>query len=216
MGREGEPLVVIDDFHPAPERLRADAAAGAYAARGKFYPGVRAAAPAAHLAPCQALLADVLEGAFGVTAGVRLTECNFSLVTTRPENLLPMQRLPHYDGVEPGRFALLHYLCGPDQGATAFYRHRSTGFETVTADRFEAYRDRLQAEIDGRGGAPEAEYFSGDDALFERIDQVEAKFNRAVLYRGVTLHSGAIPADFAFSDDPMAGRLTVNSFFAAR
>ncbi len=216
LGQEGQPLVVVDDFHPEPERLVVDAAARAFEPRGKFYPGIRAAAPGAHLQPRQAMLADILKGVFGYQTGAGLKECNYSLVTTPPGDLLPMQRLPHYDGTGVQTIALLHYLCGPETGGTSFYRHRATGFETITEDRFESYRDTLQAEVDAAGGEPLADYFRGDSAQFERIDQVEAKFNRAVLYRGVVLHSGDIPEGFGFNADVKAGRLTVNSFFVER
>lgn len=216
LGHEGQPLVVIDDFHPEPERLVEDAAARPFAPRGKFYPGIRAAVPAQHLQPLQAMLADVLKGVFGYGPGAALKECNYSLVTTPPGELLPMQRLPHYDGTAVQTIALLHYLCGPEQGGTSFYRHRSTGFETVTEDRFETYRDTLEAEIAAAGGAPHADYTRGDGDQFERIDRIEAKFNRAILYRGITLHSGNIPEGFAFSADPRRGRLTVNTFLVER
>lgn len=216
LGLEAQPLVVIDDFHPDPDALVEAACAQSYAPRGKFYPGIRAAADPRHLAPCQDMLSEVLQGAFGYRSGAQLTECNYSLVTTPPASLLPMQRLPHYDGTAVQTIALLHYLCGPEHGGTSFYRHRATGFETITDDRFAPYRDTLQAEIDARGGDVDARYFSGDSAQFERIDRVAARFNRAVLYRGIVLHSGNIPDDFAFNRDPRGGRLTVNTFFSER
>lgn len=211
MGREGEPLVIIDDFHPDPEGLIADAAARKFGHGGAYYPGVRAPAPAAHLQPCQRVLGEVLSGAFGVS-GARLAETSYSLVTTRPADLSAIQRLPHYDGLAEDRIAVLHYLTGPEAAGTAFFRHRPTGFETITEDRFRAYRDALSRDYPG---GPPPGYFTGD-AVFDAIDQVEAKFNRAVVYRGVTLHSGLIPDRFSFSADPRSGRLTVNTFLEGR
>ena len=37
---------------------------------------------------------------------------------------------------------------------------------------------------------------------FERIDHVDAKFNRCVLYRGVLLHSDIIPNNHKFECHP--------------
>ena len=208
LGAEGEPLIIIDGFHPDPDGLIDAASKAAYGDPGKHYPGVRAKAPPGHLQPCQAVLADVLRGAFGLT-GARLSATSYSLVTTPPDALAPIQRLPHFDGTDPGRIALLHYLTGPGAAGTAFYRQRETGFETITDDRLAPYRDALhRAYPDG----PPQQYFAGGDHHFEQIHAVEARFNRAILYRGVTLHSGLIPDDFAFAANPQAGRLTLNTF----
>jgi Family of unknown function (DUF6445) len=58
---------------------------------------------------------------------------------------------------------------------------------------------------------PPAAYYSGDQR-FERIAGYEASFNRALLYRGITLHSGAIINPAGLSPDPRVGRLTINAF----
>jgi len=156
-----------------------------------------------------------LSDVFGHSNGADLVECNFSIVTTPPEALTPLQRLPHFDAADPGRIAVLHYLCGPSAGGTAFYRHRTTGFETVSLSRMEDYAERLDADL-ARHGDPKAEYLRGDTALFEQTYRVGAAFNRLVIYRGWTLHSGTVPAGLALSGDPRAGRLTVNTFLQAR
>ncbi len=208
LGSEGEPLIVIDGFHPDPEALVAAASAAAYGDAGKYYPGLRAKAPPLHLQPCQGVLAEVLQRGFGLT-GARLAETSYSLVTTAPDALAPIQRLPHFDGTDRRRIALLHYLTGPEEAGTAFYRQRETGFETVTDDRLERYEDALQR---GYPDGPPPGYFAGDDHHFQEIHRVGARFNRAVIYRGVTLHSGLIPGGFSFAATPKDGRLTINTF----
>lgn len=59
-----------------------------------------------------------------------------------PQSLAPIQRLPHVDGLEPDRLAILVYLSGAETGGTAFYRQRATGYETVDAARFDARPNR--------------------------------------------------------------------------
>lgn len=213
-GQENQPVVVIDDFLATPERLVDDACARVFTRIGPYYPGLRAPAPAAYLAGVSALLEAILRDVFGMHSGAALVECNYSLVTTPPEQLQPIQRLPHFDTTDPGRIALLHYLGRPEQGGTRFFRHRATGFETITAERFERYRDTLHEEAE-RGGLPPARYFGSESGQFEEIAHHEAAFNRAIIYRGMTLHSGAIPDGFACLSDPRQGRLTVNTFFQA-
>lgn len=214
-GREEQPVVLIDNFLPDAEALVREAGALEFRQVGPYYPGVRAPARPDALAPATALLETALREVFGITTGVALVECYYSLVTTPPEALAPIQRLPHFDTTDPGRIALLHYLCGPESGGTRFFRHRKTGYETITAERFPRYRDRLNAEAQA-SGVPPARYFSGDTEQFELLAAHEAKFNRAIIYRGITLHSGYIPEDLSFSGDPARGRLTINTFMQAR
>src|ERR1700761_4857586 len=123
IGRERQPVIVIDDFVPDPGHLRAAAEALEYRTLGRHYPGLRAeGAPAdveAYLAPVRDLIGRV----FGYPGGLDLISAGYSIVTTRPADLTPIQRLPHFDRWEPERLALLHYLDGPEKGGTAFYRH---------------------------------------------------------------------------------------------
>lgn len=212
-GAEAEPLVIIDDFASDPDALFEAACAKSYGFAGRHYPGIRAKADPAYLGAQMDVLQDALTNVFDIGQGAALVECAFSLVTTSRDQLTPIQRIPHFDTPDPKRLALLHYLCGPDGGGTAFYRHRSTGFETIPQDRLPAYDAALQSEV---GDLPTGGYITGDTALFEETGRVEARWNRMVIYRSFRLHSGVIPADLPLSDNPRAGRLTVNTFLQGR
>jgi len=215
IGHEREPIVIIDGFSSDPEALREQAAREEYRMLGPFYPGVRAPLEAGYMAERMDLLQQVLQTAFGLQDGANLVECNFSLMTTPPTALSMVQRLPHFDSTDPGRIAILHYLCGPDGGGTAFYRHRASGFETVSASRMQDYSQMLEEEIRTRG-EPAADYLRGDTASFEQTYRVNAAFNRLIIYRGWTLHSGLIPEGYGLPADPRTGRLTINTFLHAR
>ncbi|MFN4023222.1 MAG: DUF6445 family protein [Hyphomonas sp.] len=215
IGQEGEPIAILDGFHDAPEELLARADGLSFGQLGPHYPGVRAPADAAYLARRMDLLQTLLSDIFGISAGANLVECNYSLLTTPPAELRPIQRLPHFDSTDPGRIAILHYLCGPECGGTAFYRHHSTGFETISDDRMEDYSRLLEEDI-ARRGMPAADYVRGDTEIYAQTFRVDAAFNRLIIYRGWTLHSGLIPEALPFLADPRAGRLTVNTFLQAR
>jgi Family of unknown function (DUF6445) len=215
IGREGEPVVVIDNFIADPQALISAAAGLRYQPLGPHYPGIRAPAAAAYLEARGDLLKQILTDVFGFTRGAALVECNFSLVTTPPAALTPIQRLPHFDSLDRGRLALLHYLGQSAQGGTAFFRHRRTGYETLNAARFEPFRTALDEDV-RVAGLPSADYPTRSQELFEEIHRIDAAPNRMAIYRGVTLHCGVIPADFAFDPDPRTGRLTVNTFLQAR
>ncbi len=213
-GTELEPLVIIENFAAGAAALIDEAASLQFSASSPHFPGVRARVVQQTSQAMQEALAPLMREVFGVES-CDVEGCFFSLVTTPPEQLAPIQRLPHYDGMEPGRLALVHYLCGSHCGGTSFYRHRATGFETVCADRFAAYRDALAADV-RRVGLPACAYILGDTPVFERIASIPCVFNRAILYRGRNLHSGDIAEGFQFDPGPRSGRLTITAFWTSR
>lgn len=210
-GLEAKPVVIIDGFAPDPARLIDDASFLRFRPMGEHYPGLRAAVPMTLLEPLLTALAPVLATTFG--GRYTAADAFYSIVTTRPEALTPIQRLPHFDGVEPGRLALLHYLSAATPGGTAFYRHRSTGFETVTGARLAAYSAALAADLH-RTGEPPSAYYDAASPLFEQVARYDGVANRAIIYRSHTLHCADLPPGSVFDADPARGRLTVNTFLA--
>jgi hypothetical protein len=215
LGREGEPLVIIDNFTGQPERLRAMGLAGQYHPAGVDYPGIRALADPSYLDLRRELMMQVMARVFGLARGISCEIAAFSLVTLAPEQLTLRQRIPHHDHSDAGRVAIMHYLDGPASGGTAFFRHRRTGFEAITPAREAAFAAAL-AEDEREFGPPPPGYPLGDSAAYEQIGAVEARPDRMALYRGRQLHSGIIPDPTALSADPAKGRLTVNMFLYGR
>lgn len=215
LGVEGEYVVTIDGFSPHAEVLERDARSARYSPAGHHYPGVRAAASPGYLGASAGVLETVLREVFGITGGASLVECSYSMVTTPPEALTPIQRLPHFDGADEGVFALLHYLCDETEGGTGFYRHRGTGYERITGDRLDRYDAALRTEL-AEDGVPEATYFLDDTPRFERIGTADARYNRMVIYRGVQLHSGDILKAGEIGQPGHVPRLTINTFMRAK
>lgn len=211
LGHEGNPLLAVDQAVADPDLVRAIAARHSYRPIGPHYPGIRAAVSAEIAMPLVAPLANLLQQAFNMPTPPAFGECFLSIVTTQPGDLAPIQRLPHFDGVERERLAVLLYLDPAQDSGTAFFRQRSTGFESVTADRFAEYEASLQADI-ARHGLPDAGYIGADSPLFEQIALVEGRYNRMVIYRGNQLHCASLPPAFMPADDPLKGRLTLNLF----
>lgn len=212
IGVERQPIAIVDHFHPDPQGLRDFAAAARFEPAQRSYPGVRAELPDDYFHAVRPALSQVLAHVFGHRGGVALLDASFSMVTTPPERLSVEQRLPHFDAVEPDRIALVHYLATPDSGGTAFYRHRATGFETIDAVRAPTFLAAVSSEV--RRTPPPPAYISGSTAAFEQVSAVEARCNRAVLYRSVLLHSGLIPPGVPPDADPTRGRLTVTAFLS--
>ncbi|WP_242140241.1 DUF6445 family protein [Sphingomonas sp. TREG-RG-20F-R18-01] len=214
VGKEAEPVVIIDNFAPDPQALRDFAAGQPFVPAGRHYPGIKAALPPDYMRSQGPLIGKILREVFGVLGKVSVLEADFSIVTAASDQLSIEQCLPHVDALEPGRLALVQYLVPEGTDGTAFYRHRATGFETVDAGRSTAYFASLQRDLAAAEAAPRS-YIAGDTALFEQTALVPGVFNRALLYRGRMLHSGAIARDAALPADPARGRLTVTGFFAA-
>jgi hypothetical protein len=216
IGNERAPVVVIEDAWPEPQAL-IEAAAGRsdYSVRSLYYPGVRSSAPPDYARAITAQLTGIIRATFGFGGELTITDSTFSLVVTPADKLVAFQRVPHFDSTDPNRLALLHYLCGPRHGGTSFYRHRSTGIESVTDENRERYIQAVNAEAKAVG-VPPARFIDEDTELFERIARYECAFNGALIYQGRILHSVNTPRDFAPDPDPRTGRLTVNTFLLAQ
>lgn len=212
IGAEKAPLLVIDNVVADPDRLVYKAGRSEFSPQGEYFPGVRARAPAAYDRFLAELLAPLLREHFGMQpARFAFPMCHYSLVTTPAEGLAFLQRVPHIDSVEANGLATVHYLFHGEWGGTAFYRHRATGFEVVDVSRRDTYFARLAEESRG-ADAPKPGYIGDDTPLFEHIGQVEPAFNRMAVYRRNSLHSGRIDDACVPPADPLAGRLSINSF----
>lgn len=221
VGADREPVLVVDELLLDPEAIvrRAETGTAFQRQEGDFYPGIRKPLDMAYASAVYAHLRELLLATFGAGGDAAVTplSCVLSLATTRPEALRPIQSVPHFDSVERNRIASVHYLCGERFGGTSFYRHRSTGFESIDGPRLAGYAPRLKQEVmeeAKRQAARSLAYIRGDTALFERTASVDAKFNRAVFYRSNLLHSGDIAVDAGLSSDPRSGRLTANTLAA--
>lgn len=214
-GGEQQPVVIIEDFSSQFAAI-VDAANGvSYSKASAAYPGIRAGLNAQYLSERSAILSEIVQSIFGFSRGIKCESCDYSIVTTKPQDLAPAQRIPHYDTPQHNILAFMHYVHSNDRGGTAFYRHKNTGFETITPDREDQYRQALNAEV-ANTAMPEAAYINGSSDRFEMIGEIESKPNRFILYRGQTLHSGCIPKNANFSSDPSVGRLTINGFLLDR
>lgn len=213
VGIEQEPVLIVEGLLQEPDALVQYAqqeAEFAPIANPDGYPGIWAPAPLDYVSSVVKALSPSIERAFGLN-NVKLSraECRLSLVTLPPEQLTPLQQVPHVDTVDPLQFALLHYLCPPTFGGTAFYRHRSTGFETLTAERWPLYQERRDREI---GSLVPRGYIIADSEHYEQTKAIDAEYDRLIIYRSRLLHSGIIRAPAELSPEPAKGRLTANIF----
>lgn len=216
IGAGAVPVLTVDGLGPEPAAVAALASQLApFPPATNNYPGLRRILDESDGGAWDYVLellrqaTPFLAGAFDLD-GFDLIEASFSLVTTDPAELAPVQRMPHFDSVDANFFAVMHYLSPCD--GTAFYRHRDSGIELVGPDTVDAY---VAAARRAAASAP-ANYICGDSAAYEQIGSVEGVAGRLVAYPGRLLHSGLIPESFEGSSDPQRGRLTTNMFIRGR
>jgi hypothetical protein len=218
MGNEKNKVLCFDNFLANPAQLIDHARRSVFspypvAVQRKGYPGVRTAAPADFGSELRGRIGDIIKNEFGIPAGAGITPLQDALcLMTVPETELgPLQRVPHFDASNPRFFATLLYLCGEEHGGTGFYRHNSTGYESIIPERCDHYFDSSYEELNSR--KPDKRYFSESNDFYTRVGFIPAKFNRLVVYRGCVLHSANILSGISLNPDPDTGRLTANIFF---
>jgi hypothetical protein len=219
VGVERQPVLTIDDFLKFPDHAIEYAASGvAFQKNPKdFYPGIRKPFATEYSSNLCRFLDKNIRDIFDIANGKHIdaVACVLSLATTAPQDLRPIQSVPHVDSCSQTNIASVHYLCPPHHGGTSFYRHRQTGYESLDETRLVDYAPKIKKEV-MEAGATVINYMNGDNIFFERIAQVDAKFNRAIFYRSNILHSGNVQASNGLSENPREGRLTANTLIVAK
>lgn len=207
----GENCVVIDEFLTNPEEVVGHAAnhADEFANYSQsLYPGVELHLDRAVYSPLLVEFRKRWRKAFSAGRPVRESRVRLCLVTRGRAELMPQQRICHRDSGPPDPYMVIAgtvYLFRQQElGGTSFFKARrdpSTGQEA-----------RLTPEGWLRHFESKAGYMAESDAFFDKILEVPAAFNRAVLYPGHVRHSAAIRYPEMLNADPSQGRLTLNFF----
>jgi hypothetical protein len=217
VGNELEPIVIVDNLLQFPEELIQLAESGYPFQKDTqdFYPGIRKPLAPIYAEHIYRHLMETIWTFFSskATMNIKLLSSVLSLTTTSPKDLRPIQSVPHFDSFLANNIAGVHYLCDAHFGGTSFYRHNSTGFETIDAQRIQQYAPTLKREV-MQSNAKSFNYINGDTNIFTRIASIDAKFNRAIFYRSNILHSGNIQTNTSLSENPRTGRLTANTLIA--
>lgn len=217
---DGRLCVVVDNILRDPSQWIAHAVARRAdfsPEDSNYYPGPELRLDqGAHLA-FAAFFSQYIRGQLGGRR-TRSTMCRMSLVTRKPENLVPFQRIPHVDGgaLPPGEgnFAMVLYLFKDERmGGTGFFRPRVGAAALSDMMALARHMDNraFSALIDSAPAYP-----TKTNQYFEKVAAIPAAFNRAVFYDGTLYHSGDIRHPELLSADPEQGRLTVNAFFGVR
>lgn len=217
---DGRTCIVVDNILRDPSRLIAHAVARRAdfsPEDAHYYPGPELLLDQGAHQAFEAFFSEHIRGRLGGRR-TRSTLCRMSIVTRKPEYLVPFQRIPHVDGGPfapgEGNFAMVLYLFKDERlGGTSFFRPR-VGPEALSAMMAIGEHmgsDAFSAVIDSAPAYP-----TKSNAYFEKMASVPAVFNRAIFYDGTIYHSGDIRHPELLSADPEQGRLTINAFFGVR
>ncbi|WP_323815701.1 DUF6445 family protein [Cellvibrio sp. NN19] len=212
VGNEKTPVLIIDNFlHQAEALLGFAVKFGDFHDGTDFYPGIQSKVPEFYSQALQTYLPELICNAFNITRDhISHSQSMYSMVLTPPAKLAPPQSRPHVDTIHKQKLACVHYLCTPEKGGTSLYRHKATGFESLSPERMDEYADYLEQEAKDTNW--QKKYINGSNQYYEEIGRYEANINRLIMYPGDVLHSASIPENFQFRPNPIIGRLTLNSF----
>jgi hypothetical protein len=213
LGRERQPLLKIDDCMAGVDELRQRAiTANNFAKADTHYPGVRMLIDPMYSLAIAKVYKQYIENFFGLNVQkIKKIVSAYSIVTLPPQQLNILQRIPHFDAPTQNSLAMVHYLCNASTSGTCFYRHRETGYEFINSERREGYVKTIEQQFSEPAVRPSG-YICGDTAEYEVIASFEAVYNRLIMYRGSSLHSGLITPAYNFDPSPETGRLTIASF----
>lgn len=221
VGKEKTIVIVIDNFLDSTQSLISLATKNMYGRPPEecTYPGVRA--PIKHSGYLDLLKNTITaimkkHNFIPPQINFKVDEATFSLLTTSEQDIDPNHTIPHFDGPEQDRLAVLHYLNIGDFGGTAFYRHVPTQFENITRDRVDKYVETAEQFVMKNPSFSKG-YFTTSTNHFELMQVVEYVPNRVVLYPTSLLHSAFIENPEKNIDlNPAKGRLTTNTFISVK
>ncbi|WP_340677328.1 DUF6445 family protein [Paraglaciecola sp.] len=215
MGEEQTPLVIIDnlmvDTQPLIQQICQQNDFNQV--QKNYYPGVRSDLNRDYVIAVLQAVYQQIGDIYQVPLELKLKPLTsyYSLINKSANELVLLQRLPHFDSHKPYFFALLHYLDPSKHGNTGFFRHKPTGFESINKPRVENYLASASAFIK-QHGEPEQQYMTESNEHFELYEQVEYKANRLIIYPGNLLHSSLVNPQTDIDANPATGRLTANIF----
>ena len=214
VGNSKTPVFILDNFlENLTETLLQDAKHLAFDDAPTYYPGIRSPLPEDYIVTVAKAVVPLLQKIYSIPMHytVEFYDSYFSMVTKAPHELSVEQQIPHFDGTEAYRIALLHYLNPAPHGGTALFRHNSTGLERITENNVNAYLSSVSEYFEHKG-SPQGEYISSSNSQFTRIGEIPYAQNRLAIYPGNLLHSGVINPAMDISPDLDTGRLTANIF----
>jgi hypothetical protein len=186
------PVLYIDNFYADPMAVREYALSLAFDQFVALYPGRHAPLNEDVLRTedekfasleARAYVVEMLKSVSALDIDLNDIRTDFSLITTPARDLLKFQKHPHFDQTP---VLSLVYLNPEDMGGTSFWRNTAIDLAAVvTPEDHEAYaRFMMNAPI----GEVRDEYTMVHTDSWEKIHEIEGRFNRFVAYPASVFH----------------------------
>lgn len=180
----GVPVLIIDDFYADPEAVRAQALAARYDMAVAQYPGRHAPLEGAELQDVLHTLARTATALGDRSYRAADFISDFSIVTTRPGDLLAIQKHPHIDPTPV--LGLVYLTPGSIEGTCFFHNDMLNTHVVVTEQQFSeygAFLDQYSKQLAPPG------YGLDEHPVWKKFYTIEPVFNRFVFYPGNVFHS---------------------------
>lgn len=174
-----------------------------------YYPGIWSRVTPQYFTFIENIVSKIAEHFNLEGSKINSLNSNYAIAQTPTEQLSPLQKIPHYDGVKNNQLAIVHYLCGEEFGGTGLFSHKRTQYERINSEIEQCFNDiakeeAFQSELNG--------YIDADNQYYELIAYCKARPSRLFIYPGNVLHSAVIPAQCKLDNGIAEGRLTITSF----
>ena len=178
------PVLYIDNFYADPDAVRSEALKANYDLSVAFYPGRHAPLASERYAQAARVISTVATRLGDRRYNPEDFRSDFSIVTTRPDDLLPSQAHPHID---PTPVLGLVYLTPDSREGTSFYYSEYLGTSVITSpEQLARHTEFLQSR--GDEFAPVGYNLDGH-AIWRRLYTIEPIYNRFVMYPGNAFHA---------------------------
>jgi len=162
VGNEQQEVLLVDNFLKGASTLKEYAIQkNEFARADSFYPGVRMEVPQQYTIALVKNLGFFMEQFFQLEVRqIKSAVSKFSIVTTSPDDLNLLQRIPHFDSPSRKGLAVIHYLQSIPSMGTSLYRHTPTNFEYVDEQRYSSYMAKIEERFSTEDKYPEG-YING-------------------------------------------------------
>jgi hypothetical protein len=202
------PILIVDDFYADPDSVRAEALQANYDRSVAFYPGRHADLCGPALEKVIAHICRILNAVGDVGYNPADFVSDFSIVTTRPSDMLAGQKHPHID---PTPILGLIYLNPVNAVGTSFYENTAMGTRSIrTKADAEQFSDIMATQ--GKTYEPIG-YDVGTSPLWQKYHTIIGQYNRLVIYPGNFFHAidiQAIPEKLEMADVRLTQRFICN------
>ena len=178
------PILVVDNFYTDPDAVRAEALQARFDQSIAFYPGRHAAIKGPLLDTVIAHICRILNAVGDVRYIPETFDSDFSIVTTRPSDMLAGQKHPHID---PTPILGLVYLNPTNPVGTSFYENTIMETRCIrSAEQAARLTEIMQTE--GKTFEPVG-YDISTSALWRKYHTIVGQYNRLVVYPGNFFHA---------------------------